>query len=116
MPLQRETEYGKITISNELLKEVIDDACQKVGKDIVWPANKLNLNGSYDDDERIVLSFSVIIKFGVSINETCKQVSDYIAERIKNRSGNFPSKITINVVGVKSKNVVKRLMEVVCEY
>lgn len=117
MALSKETEYGKITVSNELFKDTILRALTHPGmKDRIWLANKPSLEAEYDEEGRINLEFSVIAQFGVPIKRLCKILSDNIAKQIQQRSGRLPSQIKVNVVGVKSKNVVKRSMEVVCEY
>lgn len=117
MALHRETEYGRITVSNELFREAILRAFKLPACDEnIWPANKLSVNASYDEAGRIKLEFSAVVKFGSSIGEMCKILSDYLAEEIFARSGKYPSSITVHIVGVKSKNTVKRSMEVVCEY
>ena len=117
MPLIRETDYGKIIISGEVFKGDIEKACSisACGGD-VWLAAKPNIKVEFDDSGRIILEFSVIAKFGTSIRETCRIIADDIARRIEYRSGQLPSRIQVNVTGVKSKNVVKRSMEVICEY
>ncbi len=117
MALVKETEYGKIILSNELFKEAIENACmlpETSGK--LWIANKPGINAKYNDSGKVSLEFSIVAKFGIPISDTCKHLADALAEQIRNRSGEYPSEIKINVVGVKSKNIVKRAMEVVCEY
>ena len=117
MPLTKETEYGKITISNELFKDVIESACsipECEGK--IWLAPKHGIESEYNENKEVVLKFSVNVQFGEPIKRLCHAVADDIARRIKLRSGQMPASIKVNVIGVKSKNIVKRSMEVVCEY
>ena len=117
MSLTRETDYGKITVSNEVFKETIESACNNPEcASEIWIANKPAIEAEYGEDGRISLEFSVVAKFGTPIKSLCKIVADDVAEQIRARSGKLPSIIKINVVGVKSKSIVKRSMEVICEY
>ena len=117
MSLTRETDYGKITISNEIFKDSIIRACNEPECESgIWLAAKPAIEAEYGEGGRISLEFAVVVKFGVHIREICKTVADKVAEQIKAKSGNMPSTITVKVVGVKSRNVVKRSMEVIFEY
>ena len=117
MALVKETDYGKITILNELFKDVIERACdipECSGK--IWLASKHGIEAEYNENGEIDLKFSVVVKFGEPIKRLCDSAADDVARRIKLRSGQMPASIKVNVVGVKSKNIVKRSMEVIREY
>ena len=117
MPLIKETDYGKITISDELFKDVIEssfDIPECKGK--IWLASKHGIEAEHNDDGKIDMKFSVVVKFGEPIKRLCAAAADDVARRINLRSGQMPASIKVNVIGVKSKNIVKRSMEVVCEY
>ena len=117
MPLIRDTDYGKIIVSDELFKDTIERACNAPECDgNIWLAGKPNIKAEFNEDGRILLEFSATVKFGSPINETCTAVADDIARQIESRSGQLPSQIKVNVTGVKSKAIVKRSMEVICEY
>ena len=117
MALTRETDLGKIVISNEVFKAAIEDACLSpncAGK--IWLSSKPGIEAEYDENGRVTLEFSAVIKFGASIKVVSRELADIIAEHIKKRSGDYPSLIKVNIVGIKSKNTVKRSVEVLCEY
>ena len=53
MALSKETEYGKITVSNELFKDTILSALTYPGvKDRIWLANKPSVEAEYDEEGR----------------------------------------------------------------
>lgn len=117
MALVKETELGKITIQNELFKDMIESACiipECLGR--IWLAQKHGIEADYNENGDVVLKFSVVVRFGEPINRICIAAADDVARRIKLRSGQMPASIKVNVTGVKSKNIVKRSMEVIREY
>ena len=115
--LIKETDYGKITISDKVIESYVADCCQvQALYDKVWLAAKPSILAEYTEDEKMQIGFSVYVKFGQSIRAICKILADMVAEQIYKRSGTHPSIITINVAGVKSNNLVKRNMDVVFEY
>ncbi|MBO4235398.1 MAG: Asp23/Gls24 family envelope stress response protein [Firmicutes bacterium] len=117
MALVKETDYGKITISNEVFKEVIENACSVPEcKGKIWLAPKHGIEAEYNEDGKVELKFSAVVKFGEPINRLCNAAADDVARRIKLRSGQMPASIKVNVVGVKSKGIAKRSMEVIREY
>jgi len=116
MSLIRETEYGKITVSNEVFKDTIELACNMPECDSdIWLAGKPAIEAEYGEDGRVSLEFSVVVRFGTPIKSLCRLVADEVAEKIRERSGKLPSMIKVNVTGVKSKSIVRRSMEVICE-
>lgn len=68
------------------------------------------------EEGRYRLEFRIIMMFGASINETTKEILDYIEYEMK---GLFPDKggiIVLHIVGVKSKKIAERNIRVVREY
>lgn len=135
MALSRETNLGTISVSNLFFAQIIAgsfklDECK--GK--VWPATKkgrqigspakFNLSEFANAIEvepaqqegRMNIECSVIIKFGASIRGICDTIADYTAQMVEKKHGGKPYKITIHVAGVKSKQIAKRNLEVVKTY
>lgn len=135
MALTRETDLGTISIANLFFAQVIAasfklDAC----KGRVWPATKkgrqigspakLNLSEfanaieveESEQQGRMNIYCSIIVKFGTSISTVCEEIADYTAEMIEKKHGGRPYKITIHVAGVKSKQIARRNLEVVKTY
>ena len=117
MPLEKHTEYGKISVSDRVFEDAIARLCQQpLLYDKVWLASKPNIKVSYNEDNKVILSFSVYVKFGQSIKGICKKLSDRMAKMIHNRSGEYPGSIKVNVSGVKSQTLVRRNIDYLFEY
>lgn len=135
MALTRETDLGTISVSNLFFAQIIAgsfklDAC----KGRVWPATKkgrqigspakFNLSEFASAIEvepsgyegRMNIECSVIVKFGTSISSVCETIADYTAEMVQQKHGGKPYRIIIHVVGVKSKQIAKRNLEVTKTY
>ncbi len=117
MPLEKTTDYGKITVSDKVFEDEIARFCQQPKLyDRIWLAQKPNVKCAYDDNERIEIGFSVYVKFGESIKETTKTLSDKLAKLIYDRTGKYPGTVNINVSGVRSQTLVKRNMDLSYDY
>lgn len=135
MTLSRDTDLGKITISNGIFAHLIlesfhQDNCE--GK--IWAATKkgrliaLDNKGSFneftnsieiestDDGKNIEMEFSIIIKFGTSIKKITDHIGDYIANKFYQQYGKKPIQIKIKIAGVKSRQIAKRNLEVIKRY
>lgn len=109
MSLERTNKYGKITVLDKVFEYMIADLCQKPKLyDRIWLAQKPNIKSSYNDEGHIELSFSVYVKFGQSIRETCQTLARMVAKIISDRTGEYPQKIKINVAGVRSQTLTRR--------
>ena len=135
MTISRTTELGKITVSDLIFAQIIEKSFKlSECRDKVWPANlkgkqigneqKFNLSDfaheieveSSSDEINFSLTFNVIIRFGASIKQITNAMSDYISDTILQKQGKRPEMIKIRVVGVKSKQIGKRNVEVVHRY
>ena len=135
MTLSKETRLGTITISELLFAQIIADGFKLEGcKGKVWPAtkkgrqigsdSKFNLSDFASaieveesaDGNNLDLTFNIIVKFGASISTIGDTLADEIAKSIEEKQGKKPNQIKIRVVGVKSKQIAKRDVEVVKNY
>lgn len=135
MTLSKETSLGKISISNTIFAGMIVESFhQPKCRDKVFPAtkkgrlinmdNKGSLNefastieiDSDTDGKNIEMEFSIIVKFGTSIQLITDSISDYIADKFYNNYGKKPIQIKIRISGVKSRQIAKRNLEVVKRY
>ena len=134
MSLYKENELGKISISNTVFASIIRDGFQLMEcKGRVWPASKkgrqignetkFNLSDfgnvietSLDEDGRLAIEFSIIVKFGTSIKKITDALADYLAENVESFQGSKPAQITIRISGVKSKQIARRNTEVIKRY
>lgn len=130
MLLEKNNELGKISISNNVFAQIIKDSLE-LCRGRVWPATKkgkqignewkFNLSDfastvevkGKDQDNNFELRFYVITKFGSSIKSITDVIMDSIFEKIKSTTGEYPNEVTIVVVGVKSRLIAKREIEVV---
>ena len=134
MSIVKTTELGEVKISDEIVAQIISDSMTAEGiKDKIWPATvhgrqigrlpkivdaEFASNVVIDrlDDGSIHLEFSVIVKFGISLKKITKELADLVSDNMKYTLGVTPSKITINIAGVKSKQVAKRNTKAVYKY
>lgn len=135
MTISKTTELGKITISNLFFAQIIEKSFQeKHCKGRVWPATskgrqignnqKFSLSDfaheieveSTADGKNLDIEFSIIIRFGTSIKLVTGIISDYIAKTIEEKQGYKPNQIKIKIVGMKSKQIAKRKLEVIKQY
>ncbi|MGI6211076.1 MAG: hypothetical protein ACOYJJ_00620 [Anaerovoracaceae bacterium] len=132
MTLMKTTDLGMITISNAVFARIIRDLMvdPKVSERI-WPATRkgrlISLEGSETElsqnlkagqtkDGGLELEFGVITKFGSSIRQLTKIVSDGIADELRTEFKETPLTITINIEGVRSRQVARRNTKVVYHY
>lgn len=134
MAITRETELGTIQIVNAIFAQIIfDGMMQEDCLDQIWPSTprgrqvgiielftdtefSMYIDVKRGEDGRIVLEFSVIVRFGVSIRAVTRALADYVAEQIRALDGAYPSVITINIAGVRSRHKVRRNTKVVYRY
>ena len=64
----------------------------------------------------MTIEFSVIVRFGVSIKTVTHEFSDRIADSMLYILGIKPTKIIINIAGVKSKQIARRNTRTIYRY
>ena len=69
-----------------------------------------------EDAKHYLLKFFVIMSFGASIKKNCTEVLDNLEKQIRTMFPDKGCKIILKIVGVKSKNIAKRNIEIVREY
>lgn len=134
MSFVKKTELGEVRISDQIIGKIVTDAMDTDEiYDKIWPATihgrqigllpkivdaefASNMDISFDEDEKLTLEFSVIVKFGESIKSVTHILSDIIYDNIKYLLGVTPSVITVNIAGVKSKHIARRNTKAVYRY
>ena len=134
MALSSRTDLGEIKISDQIIEDMITDIISgpdmrnkiwapakyayKIGKlhGIADPGSGLELEASRDEEGRVKIEFSVIVRFGISIRKTTKEFSDKLFESMKYQLGIEPDIIIINIAGVKSKQIARRNTRVIYKY
>lgn len=135
LTISKSTELGKITISNVIFAEIIDEGFRLekcAGK--IWPATKRgrqignDLKYSVTDlannievakglnSEGIDIEFSTIIKFGAGISSVTDTLCDYIVDTMKDRHNKSVNTIKVRITGIKSKQIARRDLEVIKRY
>ena len=131
MSLSKTTTLGKIIINPSVISREVRAAATPVkekmffatnkGK-LVAPPNKIS-SGELasnliveETEDKINITLYIIMSFGSSIKNVTETIFDGLEDTLKTL---FPTKdglITIKIVGVKSKNIAPRDIEVVREY
>lgn len=134
MSFGKNTELGEVKISDQIIAQIILDAMdhEKI-RDKIWPATvrgrqigllpkivdaefASNMNIDSDENDRLTLEFNVIVKFGESIRSITRMLADNIEESLKYLLGINTSVITINIAGVRSRQIARRNTKAVYRY
>jgi len=132
MSISKTNDLGKISLDPQVISDIVYDLLDAPdlrgnlwmasGKshiaDII-PVIKKDRENSMKiafDNDRLSLELSIVIKFGVSISNTTKLFADKIVADIKELLGLDTDSITINISGVKSKQIAKRRTRVIYRY
>lgn len=130
--LDIETKLGDIHFSQNVINRIVMDALESCGGKAeimhykgkymnVVPglASKINL---YDEEAGgiqinkteagVEIKVHIVVRFGVSIKNTTKQIIDHIYESCERILSEKPEKVTVVVTGTLSKNIAKRHIEV----
>ena len=131
MPLSRTTTLGRIIINPSVISREVRAAATPVKEKVFFATDKGKLIAGpqkisstelasnmifKETDEKIDLTFYIIMSFGSSIKNITETIFDGIEQSFRSL---FPTKggtITIKIVGVKSKKIAPRDIEVIREY
>lgn len=132
MSLERTDEYGQIKLNDSIFARIILEAVAKTDGRFLCATEKGKYPGGldhkvsvgeliphikiYENDEEYCLDFYIIMTFGSSIRENCKIVQDYIEKEMKAMFPDKGGRILLKIVGVKSKRIAARSIEVVRKY
>ena len=132
MSLERSTQYGKIKINDTIFAKAVLSAVSKAGGRVLCASERGKILGGIDQkvstgelasnifiretSESYCLNFYVIMSFGASIKDNCKAVLDSLEKQLKTMLPDKAGRITLKIVGVKSKKIAERNIEIVREY
>lgn len=132
MSLERRTEHGNIKLNDNIFSKAVLSAIAKTQGKVLCASERGKILGGInqkvssgelasniliDEDEKgYKLKFFVIISFGASIKKNCTDVLDYMEKQLRKMLPDKGGKIVLKIVGVKSKNIAKRNIEIVREY
>lgn len=127
-----ENEYGKISVSESVITDIIISEMAKYnGK--IWITNnkgksvsKLyrsvggspagNIQIDTRRDGRLEIKLNIVLKFGMSIKKTTEEIMENIRKQIKIATGENPAKLTLVITGVLSKKLARRNIEIERKY
>ena len=132
MSLQRTTQCGKIKINENVFAKWVQAAVSKTAGRVLCASEKGKILGGIDQKVSIGelssniiiketkdsynLKFFVIMSFGASIKKNCNIILDSIESQMKKMFPDKKGQIVVKIVGVKSKKIAERNMEIVREY
>ncbi|MBR5128604.1 MAG: Asp23/Gls24 family envelope stress response protein [Firmicutes bacterium] len=131
MSLTKVTNLGAITINSSVISKEVINAAIPVNEKMFFSTEKGKLLGApkkvglgdltsnikiVEDGEKLDIKIYIVMNFGSSIKTATETILDNLQ---KSLCGMFPRQnitITIKIVGVKSKNIALRDIEVIREY
>ena len=132
MSLERSTQYGKIKLNDTIFAKAVLSAVAKTGGKVLCASERGKILGGIDQKvstgeltsnifiretaESYYLKFFVIMSFGASIKENCTVVLDSLEKQMKTMLPDKQGQIVLKIVGVKSKKIAERNIEIVREY
>lgn len=131
MALNRRTSLGTVTINDNVIAKIILRAVEKSGGKlllssergrILGVASRVGVGdilGNFQIDEKenkFFIKFSGIIRFGSSIKNVTENVLDLVQEEMQQFFPTQGGEIILHIVGVKSKQIAERDIEVKREY
>ncbi|MBR5229618.1 MAG: hypothetical protein IKW01_02085 [Firmicutes bacterium] len=132
MTLVRTSEYGNIRLNENIFARIILDAIAQTDEKFMCSSEKGKILGGLDSrvsvgellphiviketETEYCLDFYIVMAFGTSIRNNCKVVLDYIEKEMHSMLPDKGGRILLKIVGVKSKRVAARSIEVVRKY
>ena len=132
MSLQRTTQCGKIKINENVFAKWVQAAVSKTAGRVLCASEKGKILGGIDQKVSIGelssniiiketkdsynLKFFVIMSFGASIKENCTAILNSLEKQMKTMMPDKGGRIVLRIVGVKSKKIAARNIEIVREY
>lgn len=135
MTIARETDLGRISISNAIfaadhhgrhgtgklprkglaVHQAGTPAGRRADADAADYGSHIEAERSLDG-ESIDLEFSIIIRFGTSIRRVTDALGGFIAQAIYEKQGRYPHQVKIRIAGVRSRQIARRNLEVIKNY
>ena len=131
MTLNERTSLGLITVNDNVIAKIILRAAEKAEGRLLLSSEKGRVLGVASrvgvgdvlgnfsiraEDDRYVLRFSGVILFGSSIRWVSETVLDAVAEELRSFFPHHGGRIILHIVGIKSKQIAMRDIEVMREY
>ena len=132
MSLERTTQYGKIRLNDTIFAKAVLSSIAGTGGKVLCASEKGKILGVIDQkvstgelasnifiketEDGYCLEFFVIMSFGASIKENCTAILNSLEKQMKTMMPDKGGRIVLRIVGVKSKKIAARNIEIVREY
>ena len=131
MSLNRRTRLGTVTVNDNVIAKIILRAVEKSDGKLLLSSERGRILGVasrvgvgdilgnfqiQEKENKYFLKFSGIIRFGSSIKNVTENVLDLVQEEMQQFFPTQVGEIILHIVGVKSKQIAERDIEVKREY
>ena len=131
MTLNERTSLGLITVNDNVIAKIILRAAEKAEGRLLLSSEKGRVLGVASrvgvgdvlgnfsiraEEGRYILRFSGVILFGSSIRWVSETVLDAVAEEMKSFFPQYGGEVILHIVGIKSRQIAMRDIEVKREY
>lgn len=131
MSLNRRTRLGTVTVNDNIIAKIILRAVEKSDGKLLLSSERGRILGVasrvgvgdilgnfqiQEKENKYFLKFSGIIRFGSSIKNVTENVLDLVQEEMQQFFPTQGGEIILHIVGVKSKQIAERDIEVKREY
>lgn len=131
MSLNRRTSLGTVTVNDNVIAKIILRAVEKSDGKLLLSSERGRILGVasrvgvgdilgnfqiQEKENKYFLKFSGIIRFGSSIKNVTENVLDLVQEEMQQFFPTQGGEIILHIVGVKSKQIAERDIEVKREY
>lgn len=122
-----ETEIGKVNITGLVLRKITKEVISRysevayIANDKGQTSNLLHIISENKEanliqikklENKIEIKINIVLKFGVSISNTSSKIIAEIKKEIKDLTEIEVDSVMINIIGLKSKNIVKRDIQI----
>ena len=133
MFLEKRNDTGFIKINDTVFGSIVSEALLKTGTKAwpatdkaklitgiagIWPsAAEIADNLMLTEEEGVTcIKMCIVMSFGTSIKMATDIILDYMEDKLKPMLPGVPCRIIIDIVGVKSKHIAPRDVEVIREW
>ena len=132
MTLERFNERGTIRIHNNIFGNLVSDALRQTEGKAFAASEKGKLLGTMggrpgdgeigdnlsirEEEGKLYLECYIITRFGSSIKLVTKKMLDFLENQLRQMFPEHSGRVTIKVVGVKSRHIAERDVEVFREW
>lgn len=132
MTFERKNEFGTIKLNDAVFAQLVQTGIAKCGGRAFLASEKGKLLGGQgvkpglneisanvklkEEKQHYSLELCIIMSFGASINETTREILDYIEYEMRGLLPDKDGRIVLRIVGIKSKKIAERNLTLVREY